>query len=241
MKKLKIIRTATIYFIMWIFVLHASACSNSINQGKQERNLDSFNELNLSISADVILVQGSKQKVEIQASDKLLNLIETDVKAGVLTIKWSKWNVNYNEKIKIYITMVDIKALRISGSGDIIAEGKISGNSIDLAVSGSGDIKLSELAANDIKSKISGSADIVIGGNNTANTLEASISGSGNIDAANLSVKNVEITVSGSGDFRVNALETIKARISGSGDVYYKGSATVDARVSGSGSVQHIN
>ena len=67
--------------------------------------MPTFSELNLSISADVQLKQGNTQKVEIHASDKLLEKIETEVKGDALNIKWNERNVWNKEKIKIYIIM----------------------------------------------------------------------------------------------------------------------------------------
>jgi hypothetical protein len=43
------------------------------------------------------------------------------------------------------MTIPQIDALVISGSGAIVSEGKIESRILDLTVSGSGDIKLSEL------------------------------------------------------------------------------------------------
>lgn len=236
MKKINVYRFASIFMILSIFMNF-----QALAQGTEERKLPAFSELNLAISADVILIQGSTQKVEIQASEKQLKLIETEVNNGKLTIKWSQSFVTHTEGIKIYITMVDIKALRVSGSGDILTKGKINAGDVTLSISGSGNIKVDDLKAENIHSAISGSADIYLGGTSPANSLEISISGSGDFTASDLAVKNIDVAVSGSGNCRIYATESIKARISGSGDVYYRGSATIDAKVSGSGSVQHVN
>jgi hypothetical protein len=242
MKRNQVFQLATIQLILWLFIaIPFISCKASPIQASSERTLPSFSELNLCISADVILTQGPVQKVDIKASDRLLKLIETEVKDGKLSIKWSERFVRETEGIKIYITMVDVKSLRVSGSGDIVAENQIATSNIDLSISGSGMIKLGNLKAENIKSAISGSADILVGGASTAQSLDASISGSGNIKAADLPVKNVEISVSGSGNCYIKALETIKARISGSGDIFYSGQATIDAKVSGSGGVKHVD
>jgi hypothetical protein len=242
MKKNQEMKLTAISMILWLFIATSFiSCKAAPSQASSERKLPAFSELKLCISADVILTQGPVQKVDIQASDRLLNLIETEVKDGKLTIKWSERFVRENEKIKIYITMAEIKSLHISGSGDIVSTSEISTLNIDLSISGSGSIKLEMLKAEKIESSISGSADILIGGSSTVNSLNASISGSGNIKAPNLPVKNIEISVSGSGNCYIKALETIKARISGSGDIYYSGQATIDAKVSGSGGVKHVD
>ncbi len=215
--------------------------TSTFAQNGQVRNVSSFDELNLAISGDVYLKQGNAQKVEIEASDKLLEKIDTEVKGSALNIKWNEKNVRHSEKIKIYITMTKVNALRIAGSGDIMADGLISTDELELKISGSGDIKLADVKANQISSKISGSADISIKGSSTVNSLTVGISGSGDVNAEDLPVNDVEVAIAGSGDCRVYAIEKLKAKVAGSGDVYYKGTATIDSKVAGSGSVKHIN
>ncbi len=244
MKKTKILGFAlaiTVFFMAG--GIYSMTSSNKTLQNKTERKLPAFNGLSLAISADVILTQGAVQKVEIQASDRIQKLIETEVKDGILKIQWAdRFFINTSgESIKIYITMVDITALRISGSGDILANGNISASTIQLSISGSGKISLNNLKAQKIDASISGSASILVGGSNPAETLEVGISGSGDFDAKELPVKRVEISLSGSGNCSVYAVESIKARISGSGNVYYNGNAVIDAKISGSGAVKHVN
>jgi len=242
MKKKIAYRFIAIFVILSAFMNLQACVSNNVTfQNKEERKLPEFHELNLAMSADLVLTQGSNQKVEIVASDKILKLIETEVNNGALTIKWTNNFVTQTGDIKIYITMKNITSIRISGSGDILGKGVISAGDINLSISGSGNLKMENLKAESIKSAISGSADITLGGNQPALKLEVSISGSGDFSAEELPVKNIEVGLSGSGNCRINATESIKVRISGSGDVYYRGSATIDAKVSGSGSVQHIN
>ena len=239
-KKIKAIPSI---LLITIFTLINIACASplTVYQGDQVRNLPSFNELNLAISADVYLKQGDEQKVEIQASERLLGLIETEVKGDALIIKWTRNNVHHSENIKIYITMKEVNALRISGSGDITADGLISTTDLSLKISGSGDIKMSNVKAEKVSAHISGSADISISGGNSLDELDVAISGSGDVKADGIPAKKVSISVSGSGDCKVNAIETLKARLAGSGDIYYKGNALIDGKVAGSGSIRSIN
>ncbi len=241
--KSKTINKITSILLTVLFTISANTfvLANSAYQGGKVRNVPAFSELNLSISANVYLKQGSTQKVEIQASDKLLEKIETEVKGGALTIKWTERNVRHSEKIKIYITMTDVNALRIAGSGDIIGSGLISTSDLQLKISGSGNIELPDVKANKIASKISGSADISLKGSSVVDEFSIAISGSGDVNAGDLPAKDVTIAISGSGDCKVHANGTLKARVAGSGDVYYKGKAVIDSKVSGSGSIKHVN
>ncbi|MEN8122887.1 MAG: DUF2807 domain-containing protein, partial [Bacteroidota bacterium] len=148
--KIQLFISALSILLITNFQINAETLQNSKN-----RDLPKFTSVKLAISANVYLTQSNKQSFRIEASDKLIKLIETKVENGRLTIKWSKWNVNHSEKIKIYISMEKIEGVAISGSGDIIADGTVKTDKIELAISGSGDMSFSNLQANDIKSKIS--------------------------------------------------------------------------------------
>jgi len=234
--KIQLIISVMSILLITNFQINASTFQNS-----KTRDLPKFTSLKLAISADVYLTQSSTQSFRIEASDKLVNLIETEVKNGNLTIKWSKNNVRHNEKIKIYISMEDIVGLAISGSGDIIADGKIKTDKISLKISGSGDMSFSNLEANDIQSKISGSADISISGTQTVNSFSVAISGSGGIEAAKLKVENAKIKISGSGNCKLSVSEQLDATISGSGDIYYSGRPKINGKVAGSGSIRSVD
>ncbi len=236
MKNIQLFISVISILLITNFQIHANTLQNSEN-----RNLPKFTSVKLAIAANVYLSQDGKQSFRIEASDKLIKLIKTEVKNGKLTIKWTKNNVRHSEKIKIYISMEEIEGVAISGSGGIIAEDNIKAENLELAISGSGDIRFNNLEANSIKSSISGSADIFLAGSKTANSLSVAISGSGDVKAANLQVKNVRIKISGSGDCRVNAVDLLEASVSGSGDVFYKGRPKVNGKVAGSGSIRSID
>ena len=211
----------------------------------QTREVDPFNEISLRIGANVHLEQGKKQSLEIVAKPSTLEEIITEVKDGKLIIRFPNKNMFWNSfqpgEIKIYITTPDINALGVSGSGDIIADDEIKTKEIDLAVSGSGNIKLSELTAERVKSTISGSGNIVLGGKTTAQDLSVVISGSGNFKGLDYSASDVSVKVAGSGNAAVEAKENLYIRLAGSGNVTYKGKPSIDQSTSGSGSVRSVN
>lgn len=211
-------------------------------QQREERKVSGFNGIALSISADIYLTQASDYKVEIEAEVDYLEKIETVVSGDVLKIK-NKDHFNFefhSKKVKIYISMPQVNSLTISGSGDIIAQTPIKTEKLDVAISGSGNVKIENLAVKNIEMSISGSGDIYFAGSDIAESSKYSISGSGDINTENLQTKKVEIHVSGSGDVRVWAVDELDAKVSGSGDVYYKGRPIVDAKTSGSGGIHHI-
>lgn len=211
---------------------------------EQTRKVDPFSEISLRIGANVHLEQGAKQNLEIVAKPSTLEEIITEVKDGKLIIRFPNKNYLWSSfqpgDITIYITTPEINGLGISGSGDIIAENEIKTKMLDMAVSGSGNIKLSELSAERVKSAISGSGDIIVAGKVSAQDLSIVISGSGNFKGLDYSADDVSVKIAGSGNAGVEANKNLYIRVAGSGNVTYKGKPQVDQSVAGSGSVKSV-
>jgi len=233
----------SIFYSLFLSVILISGGSKALAQEKETRDVGSFSSISLSISADLYLTQGNDTKVVIEAERKILDLIRTEVDGQNLKIKFPKgrWNIRSNKQIKIYVSTPNIEGLFLSGSGNIKAETQIKAESLDFAISGSGNIVIDDLLASNVEGSISGSGDINLSGSETVESLEISISGSGDMFAGNLKVNSVEIRISGSGTCKVFAVSELEASVSGSGSVYYKGNPIVNAKVSGSGKVRSLN
>jgi len=186
--------------ILFMFILNGV----QVKADEQNRKVDPFTEISLRISANVFLEQGSKQNLEIVAKSSTLDEIITEEKDGKLIIRFPNkdyfWKTFQPGEITIHITVPEINGLGISGSGDIIAEDEIKTKSLEMAVSGSGNIKLSELNAERVKSAISGSGDIVVAGKSAAQDLSVTISGSGNFKGLDYSADDVSVKIAGSGN-----------------------------------------
>ncbi len=208
------------------------------NVKKETRDAGSFTAVNSSGSWDVMIAYGTDQSIQLEADENLLPYIETKVENGTLQIKSKKnANLRHKNKITIYVTLSRLTGIGLSGSGDIIGNGKFTNDgSTTFRLSGSGNIKMSVHKLKDVEVSISGSGNIHLSGN--AEMVNAKISGSGNADCANLVSNDATASVSGSGNIKVQVNKRLDASISGSGNVYYNGSATdVQKRVAGSGRV----
>ena len=133
---------------------------------KETREVSDFSGVSLAIAGNVYLKQGSPQEVILEGDANDLKNIITRVESGILKIKVDDWMIRINNHVNIYITVSEINDLSVSGSGDIIAEDKITTDDIELKVSGSGKIKIETLNAQSINTKISGSGDVYMGGGN---------------------------------------------------------------------------
>lgn len=204
---------------------------------------DYFNQIMSGVGADIQIKKGTECGLNLitKEFEDVLDIKVKD-KALVIHVKKDKGK-EYNKLCKkthpkMVITMKDIEAIYISGSGDITCEDDIPSKDFEIYLSGSGDIDLSKIAPKTWKINLSGSGDIRLNGSGSCGSGEINIAGSGDVKIPNLATKEVEINIAGSGDAKVNASEKLDISIAGSGDVCYSGSASVSKSVQGSGDVR---
>lgn len=206
----------------------------------ETRSTSSFNDLSLSIPADVYIYQGNDEGITIEAQDNILDVIRTDVKHDELEIRFDNGIIAKRyERIKVFITTNDLSMIRISGSGNVYNETPIVTDELNIKISGSGNVELRDIDAPLVEARVSGSGKVNLSGFCAEQNLD--ISGSGDIYAFGLLSETVRINISGSGKSEISASEYIDATISGSGKVYYKGHPDVDSRISGSGGIYHVD
>jgi hypothetical protein len=216
-----------------------------ISPFRTDSQVDDFKVVKLKINAHVFLKQGNTNEVKINAPEKVKDEIVTDVEGETLTIKyknlksWKSIKKLIPEKgINIYVTMKEVEGLAVAGSGDISADGAIEGDDLVLKISGSGDIIIPKLMADELSIGIAGSGNVKIGGE--ADDLTISIAGSGDINAGSLDVDDAYVKISGSGNCEIGESDELKIAIAGSGDLKYRGNPDVIKKIAGSGSVKRI-
>ena len=226
-------------FLIIFFCLRASS-STYVNNSKEVRNLEKFNHISLSIAAKVFITQGSECRLEIEANEDDLTKIETIVKNGKLDIKTKGWTSNLKGNIIINITMPELKGLSVAGSGSIIASSKFTCQDLNLAVTGSGAIKMDKLAVREVDATITGSGNIKLSGEPVATELSLTITGSGSYSAEGLKVDEANITITGSGSAKIHVVRDLSTNITGSGSVLYQGDPMINANSTGSGKTKKM-
>ncbi len=205
-------------------------------------DLGDITDINLSISADIYLKQGTETSVQVIGREDAVNNLNYDVVSGLWVIEFVDGKCMSNHDIEIHITVADVNSVKISGSGNVYAtEDTLDlDDALDLTISGSGTIDLL-IDGTELNTKISGSGDLKLDGLVSNHTIK--VSGSGEIQAFQLYTINTDIKVSGSGDAEVFVDGgDLDARISGSGKVYYKGTpGSLSMDISGSGKLVDAN
>ncbi len=197
------------------------------------RKLDTFSGIGLSIHADVFYTPGNSHEIRIEGDDRDIRELITEVRDDFLLVKFNSPRMK-RRKLTLYITSKNLEALKLSGSGHFNADKPVSSEEMDLAISGSGGIRFSELTSEEVGVRISGSGNIEIEKGN-AEELDVKINGSGKLHSEEFEVSECSVRISGSGGVRITVKDELDAKMSGSGKVYYHGDPQVNSTSSGSG------
>jgi len=214
--------------------------STKANNDVQDRHLTGFNAVDTQGSFDVVITQGPSESVKIDAPADVIDRVVTEVEDHTLKIhnkrhSGSDWSWTGHKKIVVYVTVRDINAVGISGSGNVSFKDGLRAKSLNISVSGSGDV-IGKVETGELACDISGSGNMKLSGH--AETSSVAVSGSGDYSGHDVTTVSTTVQVSGSGNASINASSSITAATSGSGDVRYTGGAShVVKSKSGSGDI----
>jgi hypothetical protein len=227
---------------------------------ERERPVDAFSSIALAGIGTLHIEVGDRESLHIVAERNLLPYLETTVRDGRLTLG-VRDGVTLRDTVPIhyYLTVVELEAIVLSGSGTILAPdlkagefaaqvtgsgdlemGELRTGTARIGVSGSGIIRMEGLRADALDVHLSGSGDLGIG-EGLVDRQTIVVSGSGTYVAERLESNEAKARLSGSGEALIHVRNRLDARVSGSGDVYYVGRPAVMANVTGSGKVRSVD
>lgn len=216
------------------------SCRKIIGKGPlvtEIRTVSDFNSISFDLPGELVFTESNIRKVEIEAQQNIIDVIETYVVGTDLKIKLKhNTNIRSREDIKVYVSGPSVNALAVNGSGDIRITDQFRPNNLRLSVNGSGHIYVNDLVTKTLDLSIRGSGNIMIK-TGEAEEEQIDVSGSGEIDLLGISALSADINTSGSATVKVQVSEDLYARISGSGTVYYLGSPSINTDISGSGKI----
>lgn len=226
--------------ILIVLTFSLYSCINTIdgdgNVITEERTIDSFNKIDISGGFEVLINQGKTEKVEIEADQNLIELIETETKNNTLYIK-SKEPIGNAESLKLYITVKKIEEIDISGAVELNSKGTIEGEELEIDISGAADVNLG-VDVISLTMDMSGASETTLRGK--AENFDIKLSGASDLEAEKLKTKHTIIDISGAGSAKVFAKKTLKVEVSGAGSVKYKGNPKITKEISGAGSVNKL-
>lgn len=204
-----------------------------------EKTLEgSIDKIEVSTSIHAEVVKSETEKVVISAPSDIMNYIKVENNGGRLHVYvnsgFGRGISTQNVKAKIYVK--DFSSISADSSADIQVKDTFTQDKVEVEVSSSGSIDVSNLEANDLKiesyssgdfsgkvwavnltAEANSSGDINILGKAKNASMEAN--SSGDIKAIELMVENALLEASSSGDISVSVTKSLKAEANSSGEV----------------------
>ena len=127
----------------------------------EPRDLGGFNKIVLNGSADVNIVVGETQSVEVRTESDYVSRVKTEVKGKTLYISQEgrRWR---NVDVTLEVSVENLNGIIIDGSGDFDVT-NLDSESFELAINGSGDVNLSGNSGS-FNVEIDGSGDVSLSG-----------------------------------------------------------------------------
>jgi len=195
----------------------------------KEVNVSSFDQLDVNGVFNLLLIQGNKEEVKIEADDNLQPFFEVKNEGSRLIIEMKKdINIRNKEhgklKMKVYVTFKKLKSMNLKTVGNISSEANLSFENLDIDNKSVGniDLKLTAQTLN-IQNKSVGNVKL----NGKAESVLIKNKGVGSIEASDFIVQKMDIENSGIGSAEVNAEKELKVKDSFMGKVTNKGNATM--------------
>lgn len=184
----------------------------------ESRDMPDFHSVLNTIYADILITQGPKEDIIIEAQPNILMELKTEVVNGELILEFDRC-VNITKAIKVHITIPDIQALSLTGVGNFVAQNQLDLTELNITLTGVGDFLLAGNAA----------------------TLNILLTGVGDVNAFDFEVGNCDVTITGTGDVEVFVNDELNVNITGVGTVFFKGNPMVNSIITGAGSVVDAN
>ena len=206
--------------------------------GQQARRVTSFTGIEVGGAFDVVVKQGNRFDVIVEADENLFDVIETSVSDDKLKITTNK-SIHKSTKMKVYVTLKELNYVNVSGAASLKGESHFTTSSkMDLQTSGAADLNL-DLEAPSLKCSTSSSSDMILKG--ITKQIEIQTSGSSDFNGKELKAEMGAISSSGSSDIIIHLSKAAVASASGSSDIHILGAPSqTNFNTSGSAEV-HVD
>lgn len=231
-------------FLLSIFSLSALAQKPTVINdptAKQRTISGSFTKISVSSGIELYLTQGIETALAISVSDdKYEARVKTEVKNGVLLIKYDNhgvtWTNDKKRKIKAYLSCKTLEEISGSSGALIIIDNEFNSPVMNLSIS-SGARFVGKLQTKKLTANASSGAAIEMSGVAVRSTLEAS---SGAVlSAYRLTTRECNARASSGGSINIAVEKEITASASSGGEIRYKGNADlIKQSISSGGTVK---
>jgi len=192
----------------------------------------------------LLVTQGDRDELRIEAAPEIREKIVTEVKDGILVIRhdndfidWMRLWTRSIDPLRFFLTIRDIRYIKLSGAGTIKAP-SVKGDSMELINSGAGSQTIEDLAVTIFKVELSGAGSMDIAGKVDEQIIK--LSGAGSYNGTKLESRSAQVKLSGVGSASVWARESLDANVSGIGSVEYYGEPKLTKKISGLGDLKAL-
>lgn len=206
----------------------------------ETRPISGVRAIEIDYPAEVLVQQGAKESLEIEAEDNLLPNLKTEVSSGSLRIFYRREqnkHVNPTKPVRITVVVKDLANVRFESAGELTIE-KLETDDLEVSLSGAGNVTLDEIQVQGLRVRLSGAGSMTASG--TADNIDVTISGFGDFRGGDLHGQKADVSISGAGSATLWVDDDLNAQISGAGSISYYGSASVSRQISGVGSVNRL-
>jgi len=161
----------------------------------RDRDVGAFARVRAEDQVDVDLRVGEPRRLSVRAGEKVIDDVRTEVRDGTLYVGYDGPGIREG-RLLVEVSAPTVEALaitgaadvrmdgldadafdiRVSGAGDLAAEGRVRRLTLD--ISGAGDADLAELATDDARVELSGSGDAEV---RASGLLDAEVTGAGDL------------------------------------------------------------
>ena len=228
----------TIFFLLAVFISATLIAQDRLtiepsgNIVTKDVAVKAFDAIEASGLYELVLTEGGKEAVKIEADDNLINLFSVSNNGSKLLIEMPELknhNINSkkkedgkNLKWKVYVTYRNLKSLDFAVVGNVTAETPIKSDDLKIHSKSVGNINLG-IATEKLNVENVGVGNITLKG--TATDAIVKNAGVGEFDGEELIVQTMEIDNSGIGSADVNVDKNLKIKQSFLGKVRNKGNA----------------
>jgi len=225
---------------LMVFSLIAVSCIAHIHGNgkvvKEERSVSNFEEISVSTGIEVVLNQDSFEKVVVEADENIQKILKTEVTGGKLKI-YLEEGVNYAKKMKVYVTLKQLKALSASSGSEVKTDNKINSESLQISSSSGSEVTM-EVSCNMLSLDSSSGSELTVSG--TSASVKAESSSGSELHASKLVAEKGEASSSSGSGLEVNTTKEIKAHASSGANITVYGNPAVrDTNSSSGGDVDY--
>lgn len=185
---------------------------------KQSHSIDDFDAVKVDGARTVFITQGDEFSVEVETDSNIQPFVTVEVKNSTLIFGFSSNKIKKYKVLNFHVTAPNYKSIKVGGASDVKSVGSLSGDNLEVIVSGASDVDL-DINYKSVVSRVSGASDVTIKGMAVSSLIESS--GASDFHGKNLIATSSVISASGASTCFVNAKSNLTYEVSGASEVKY--------------------